>query len=185
MFRLLRPETDDPASAQGSHVRAARLNHRLIIGTLTLIFVAELLLAVMVSPVVGAVMLAFTGLLGVLEHRGERFASADRERAMEAYASQRVLALACDLETGLPNRQSLIDQLTRDIARSERYHEDLTMAVVRIGQFEAIASRGSDVRGEAVAHVAQTLKRVTRTSDYIARIDESRFAVLLVASSEA
>lgn len=185
MLPLLSPDADDLPSEHSQHVQAAGLNHRLIIATLAVIFVAEALLAVKVSPAAGATMLAFTGLLGVLEHRGERFASIDRRRAMEAFASQQVLALASDLETGLPNRQSLIDQLTRDIARSERYNEDLTMAVVRIGQFAAIAARGRDVRNEAIAHVAQTLKRVTRTSDYIARVDESRFAILLVASSEA
>ncbi|MFN0146460.1 MAG: GGDEF domain-containing protein [Dehalococcoidia bacterium] len=185
MLRPSRSELDDSQALPGSDARAATLNRRLIIGTLTLILVAEALVAVLLSPVAGAIMFAFTGLLGVLEHRGERFAAGARARTMEAYASQKVHALASDMETGLPNRQALLDQLTRDIARAERYREDLTMAVIEIGQFDAVQARGRDVRNEAIAHVAQTLKRVTRTSDYIARIDERRFAVLLIASTAA
>lgn len=89
-----------------------------------------------------------------------------------------------DTETGLPNRNQLIDQLAREIARSERYQHDLTLAVVEIERMDDIeAAWGADATMRAVAHVAKTMRRVTRNSDLLSRVDGQRFAVVLMKCS--
>ena len=90
-----------------------------------------------------------------------------------------------DLETRLPSRLQLIEQLVRDIARAQRYSHDLTLAVVEIARFEDFrASWGPETTRSAVLHVAETLRRVTRSSDFVARLDSARFAVLLIQCDE-
>jgi diguanylate cyclase (GGDEF)-like protein len=86
-----------------------------------------------------------------------------------------------DKETHLPNRNQLIDQLTREIARAARYSYDLTLMVVTIDQFDDIRNSWGLARTrDAVVHVAETLGRVTRASDFVARLDDRRFAVVLI-----
>ena len=84
--------------------------------------------------------------------------------------------------------QQKVDQevfyVARDIARCERYSHSLTLAVVRISQFEEMRAWWGDATARiAVAHVAETLKRITRASDFLSRLDESTFAVLLLQCS--
>ena len=185
MRRKLHLFADALRAQPGDHADAARKNHWFVLGTLAIIVLAEIVVAVAYAPGVGLFLLGVTGTLGLLEHRGERFASFDRRRAMERYAEQRTEALRTDTEPGLPNRQLLIEQLTREIARAERYREPVTVAVVRIGQFEQLVGHwGRETTHDAVTHVADTLRRITRQSDFIARLDESRFCVVLVQCSE-
>jgi diguanylate cyclase (GGDEF)-like protein len=90
-------------------------------------------------------------------------------------------ALYVDSETGLPNRNQLIDQLAREIARAERYQHPLTLAVVEIERMDDIeAGWGTDATTRAIAHVAKTMGRVTRASDFLSRVDAGRFAVALI-----
>ena len=90
-------------------------------------------------------------------------------------------ALYVDSETGLPNRNHLLDQLAREIARAERYQQALTLAVVEIERMDDIeAAVGTDAVTRAIAHVTKTMNRVTRTSDFLARVDDHRFAVALI-----
>ncbi len=185
MRRTLKSIGEKLRATPGEHADAARKNHWFVLGTLGVIVLAEVVVAVSYAPGLGMFLLGVTGTLGFLEHRGERFASFDRRRAMERYAEQRTEALRSDTETGLPNRQLLIEQLTREIARAERYHEPVTLAVVRIGQFEQLIGHwGRETTHDAVLHVAETLRRISRQSDFVARLDESRFCVVLVQCSE-
>jgi diguanylate cyclase (GGDEF)-like protein len=86
-----------------------------------------------------------------------------------------------DAETGLPNRNQLIDQLAREIARAERYQFALTLAVVEIERLDDIeAAWGADAVARSIAHVTKTMRRVTRTSDFLSRLDQQRFAVALM-----
>jgi len=91
-----------------------------------------------------------------------------------------------DPETRLPNRPHLIDQLAREIARSRRYNQPLSLALVQITRYEDFrASWGAETTRQAILHVAETIRRVGRTSDFAARIDDGRFAVLLTQCTEA
>jgi diguanylate cyclase (GGDEF)-like protein len=89
-----------------------------------------------------------------------------------------------DRNTGLPTRQQLIDTLARDIARCERYSHALTLAVVRVSQFDELKNSWGEATGRlAIDHVSETLKRITRASDFLCRLDESCFAVVLLQCS--
>ncbi len=160
---------------------AARFNHRLTMAVTGALLAAELGVAVFVSPAAAVFLLAGTGALGFLEHRGQRFAAIDRQRTMEAYAEKRTEALRTDIETGLPNRQLLIEQLSREIARVDRYSHQLTVCVTELDQADELASLwGVGARDGAILHAAETLKRLARTSDFVARLDERHFATILV-----
>jgi len=85
-----------------------------------------------------------------------------------------------DSETHLPTRQHLLETLARDVARAERYSHPLTLAVIRIRQFEEMKTVfGPAAAALAVQHVADSLRRVIRAGDFFARLDEGRFAVVL------
>ncbi|MCZ2108580.1 MAG: GGDEF domain-containing protein [Dehalococcoidia bacterium] len=90
-----------------------------------------------------------------------------------------------DPETRLPNRPHLIDELPREIARSRRYNQPLSLAIIQLTRYPDFrASWGAETTRQAILHVAETIRRVGRASDFAARIDESRFAVLLTQCTE-
>ena len=147
---------------------------------LALLVAGELIVLVRFSPPLGAVLLATTAALWGLVGRSRALETARRQREVEAAAEGHSEAFFRDDQTGLPNRQHLIDQLTRDIARSHRYSQDLTLVVIEVARMpDLVAAWGSDVGERAVMHVAETLGRVTRNSDFLARVDDERFAVVL------
>lgn len=167
-----------------SQEEAARFNRRLTLAVLGVLVLAEIAVALFAAPAVGVILLAGTGALGYLEHRGERYAVVNRARAMESFADERTEALRTDAATGLPNREMLIGELVREIARVDRYAEQLTVVVITIDRADELASLwGDETRSAAVAHVGQMLRRLSRASDFIARLDETRFASLLVRCS--
>lgn len=137
-----------------------------------------------VLPVVGAGLTLSTVALGALIKRSNMAADRDREAAIEASIHEQAESFFIDRFTDLPNRQHLLDQLGREIARAGRYSYDLTLAMVDLNRVpELQATWGVSIADKAVLHVANTLKRITRTSDFVARIDEERFAVVLLKCS--
>jgi diguanylate cyclase (GGDEF)-like protein len=166
------------------NAEAARFNYRLTLGVTGALLAAEVGVAIMAAPAAGVFLLAGTGALGFLEHRGQRFAAIDRAAAMEAYAREQTEALRTDPGTGLPNRQLLIEQLSREIARVDRYDHRLTLCVTELEQADELANLwGEATREAAVLHVAETLKRIARASDFVARLDARHFATILVQCS--
>ncbi len=160
---------------------AARFNHRVTMGVTGALLLVEVGVAAFVSPAAGVLLLAGTGALGFLEHRSQRFATVVRERTMEAQAEKQAEALRTDVETGLPNRQLLIEQLSREIARVDRYNHQLTLCITELDQAEHLASLwGVSARDAAILHAGETLKRLARTSDFVARLDDHHFATVLV-----
>lgn len=148
-----------------------------------ILLAAELIVAVRFSATTGFIMFVATAGLAGLACRGlAPLASAARGLEGDDEYAER---LAIDKDTRLPNRNQLIDQLTRDIARSARYSQELTIAVVRISQYRQVrAAWGPDAGRQAALHVAESLRRAARASDFVARVDEQCFAVLLVQCNE-
>jgi diguanylate cyclase (GGDEF)-like protein len=75
--------------------------------------------------------------------------------------------------------------LVTEVSRSIRYSRALTVVVVEV---EGVAELG-DTWGIEIAHrslheLAQCLLRLTRTSDYCARIGPTRFGVILTETDE-
>jgi diguanylate cyclase (GGDEF)-like protein len=146
--------------------------------------VSVVIVFVSFSRVVGASLALSTTGLGIVFRQQLR----DRVRVAEsrAAAGQDQIDASHDPETRLANRVHLIEQLARDIARAQRYSQALTLAVVELSRFEDFrASWGAETSRAAVLHVAETLRRVARSSDFVARLDRARFAVVLSACDEA
>jgi diguanylate cyclase (GGDEF)-like protein len=153
---------------------------RLALSLAAILLAAEAVVAIRYSGNVGMLMIISTAGLGAFLHRGLQSIGDSASESDDA-----LLAFLFDAETRLPTRQHLIDTLARDIARSQRYSQPLTLAVVTISQFDELrAAWGAGTASQAVRHVADTLRRVTRASDFLSRIDADRFAVILLQCSE-
>ena len=144
-----------------------------------ILLAAEGAVALRYSGGIGLVMMAATAGLGAFVYGG---IEALRPRSQSSGETSDGGLI--DGRTGLPTRQQLLDTLARDIARCERYSHALTLSVVRISQFEEMkASWGNATANLAIDHVAATLKRITRASDFLCRLDEATFAVVLLQCS--
>jgi len=142
-----------------------------------LLLAGELVVAFRFSGTVGALLIVSTAGLAAFVYRGLEALATASVQAEDPDAHRHLI----DPETRLPNRQQLIDTLARDIARAERYRHPITLAIVRIAQYDEIRTAwGIGTARQAVEHVAETLARITRASDFLARLDETRFAVILL-----
>lgn len=129
------------------------------------------------SPLLGSVLILATLALAFTIARAHRTAQAPPLAAAEPSFLETL--------SGLPNRDHLIDQLAREMARSQRYHHALTIATIAITQIEELRTAwGEETPRRAIVHVAETLGRVTRASDYLASLGEGRFVTLLIECSE-
>ena len=129
----------------------------------------------------GTALMLCTAALAFAVVRSQQLTSVARRRDTQAQLEKSHEAFYRDEETGLPNRQNLIETLGRDISRSVRRGEDLTLAVVQVSRLDDLrAAWGTDVGPRVVSHVASTLLRIARNSDFLARIDDDRFACILV-----
>jgi diguanylate cyclase (GGDEF)-like protein len=158
--------------------RRTAITKRAVVTLATVLLIAEAAVSLRFSGTIGLLMMVSTAGLGAFVFRGLQALSPNATQDGDgAYA-------LFDSETGLPTRQQLIDTLARDIARSQRYAHSLTLAVIRIGQYEEVRSSwGPGTARDAVEHVAEALQRITRASDFLCRLDESGFAVILMQCS--
>lgn len=172
----LRVRTADAVAA-----RLLATPRRLASCLLALLVVGELIVVVRYAPLLGGVLIGSTAGLGLLARRlaqdtAECAANAARDQLRTASEG-----FLIDADTRLPNRQHLIDHLTREIARSQRYSHDMTLTMVEISRLRELQTAwGTETASKAIHHVAETLRRVTRTSDFVARVGEDRFVVVLM-----
>lgn len=159
--------------------RRFEIMRRAVVTLALVLLLGESAVAIRYSGAMGLLMMASTAGLSAFVYQGlQALSPVNRDRMSRSEEP------AVDSATGLPTRAQLIDTLARDIARSERYSHSLTLAVVRITQFEEMrASWGAGTARLAIDHVVETLARITRASDFVSRLDESTFAVILLQCS--
>ena len=100
------------------------------------------------------------------------------ERA-RLHASLEQLA-ARDALTGLVNRRVFEETLVREIARSKRTREPLSLVVVDVDHFKRVNDEhGHHVGDEVLRHVGEALGGSVRASDLVARFGGEEFVALL------
>jgi len=82
--------------------------------------------------------------------------------------------------TGLRNRRSFLSILRRCVVHAVDKHENMALLVVDIDGFAQInGAYGYEIGDEVLVHLKDQLKRVARVVDYVARIGDNRFALIL------
>lgn len=91
---------------------------------------------------------------------------------------------AVDAETGLVCPPHLATLLQREIARSQRYGDRLALVVFDVCATCELAGDELDDRPSPAKYVADCLSESARGSDFVARIDETRFLAVLTDADE-
>ncbi|MGN6112818.1 MAG: putative bifunctional diguanylate cyclase/phosphodiesterase [Luteimonas sp.] len=82
--------------------------------------------------------------------------------------------------TGLQNRRSFLSSLRPQVVFSNESRSPLALLVVDIDGFARLnAAHGYDFGDQALKYVAQHLRSIARPQDYVGRIGDNRFALLL------
>lgn len=101
---------------------------------------------------------------------------------IQGYASVLQEAKGTDAETGLLTRTNLYNKLLQELARCERYGNNLSVASVRITtpDKQSMNTNGSDLAGA----IGNQLAEIVRNVDYAARWSENEFLVVLPETKE-
>jgi diguanylate cyclase (GGDEF)-like protein len=115
--------------------------------------------------------------LGDLELLAERVAPAIGNA--RRYGEARQLA-DTDALTGLHNRRTFHETLSREVARAQRYGRTLALIVLDLDDFKIVNDTHGHLAGDAVlTEVGERLRSVARTADIACRIGGEEFAVIL------
>ncbi len=85
-----------------------------------------------------------------------------------------------DRLTKLPNRQKLFDNLNNEIKRANRSGAPLSFLLVDMSNyFKFKKDKGDEQLDKALLHVSRILKHATRDIDFVGRITESEFGIIM------
>lgn len=86
-----------------------------------------------------------------------------------------------DAITGLPDEQYFWLRLREEYARTRRYGESFSVAVLDVNSLSSVNRSYGEAAGDAVlAHVARVLDSAERGSDVAVRLSDDEFALLLL-----
>jgi diguanylate cyclase (GGDEF)-like protein len=90
-----------------------------------------------------------------------------------------------DSLTGLEGPEFWRNMVISEVARATRYKRPMTVVILDVdGMAEVLAIWGPEVAHHTLRETAQCLRRMTRSSDQLARIGPSRFGILLTETDE-
>lgn len=113
----------------------------------------------------------------------EKLIDALRERA-EAFDAQRLLAGSDEL-TGIANRRSFNEVLSREVSRCRRSGRPLSLLLLDVDGLKCINDKHGHLAGdEAIVAVSRACTASLRGSDVVARLGGDEFAVVLPETSE-
>jgi len=85
-----------------------------------------------------------------------------------------------DPQTGLPNRARFVQRVEEELARSHRYEEHFSVAILRFDLFREFVNEYGDEAGHGVLKLfARALAASLRETDMVARISPNEFGLLL------
>ncbi len=85
-----------------------------------------------------------------------------------------------DPVTGVLNRRQFLDDGAKEMKRARRYKRDLSVLLMTIDRFEALNSEhGSAFGDEAIRVAVMACQNSIRDSDYLGRLADIEFAILL------
>lgn len=91
-----------------------------------------------------------------------------------------------DYLTGTLNRRGMDEALEREFSRADRHETDLSIAMMDIDHFKKINDKlGHSTGDEALAHFADVIKTVKRTTDVLARYGGEEFIVILPNTAQS
>ena len=86
-----------------------------------------------------------------------------------------------DAVTGLPHRAAFLEHLEREWHSSHREITESYVVAVRLDGLDVVRKRGGQAVGDlALRTAAELLGSINRRSDIVARVDDDRFAAILV-----
>jgi diguanylate cyclase (GGDEF)-like protein len=94
-------------------------------------------------------------------------------------------ASAVDVSTGLITASGWGRVLTDEDARVRRYRRPATVVMIELDGLDRLKSRLGESAGDRlIPAVADTVRRLAREADHVARLGQSRFGVLLPETDE-
>lgn len=82
---------------------------------------------------------------------------------------------------GLPNRNYLLAELRREMPRARGDRSPFTLLLLTLDDLEGVRDRrGDDFVERTLDQMVETLRRMTRNSDFLAHLGDGRFCVMLV-----
>lgn len=88
--------------------------------------------------------------------------------------------------TRLSNRRAFEMELRKELSRAQRNNKPLTLLVMEVDNFSDISDNYGHLSGDfALKAIGQHISGMLRSTDYLARITGSRFALLLPGCAEA
>lgn len=111
-----------------------------------------------------------------MEIRSVGFDISPRKRLEDELRQMTVI----DPITGVLNRQRFLDDGTRELKRARRYGRELSVLLMTIDRFDALNSEhGTAFSDEAVKVAVTACQDAIRESDYLGRLADVEFALLL------
>lgn len=87
--------------------------------------------------------------------------------------------------TGLPDATAFSRLVAEEDARLARYHHPATVVIFELDGLERLVDRlGTDAGDRVVPAVADSIRRLARSADHVARLGPGRFAALLPETDE-
>lgn len=110
----------------------------------------------------------------------------EMERSLRAANAENLRLSITDALTGVFNRRYLMDQLTRELERAQRYQHPLSLLLCDVDHFKRINDTyGHQVGDEVLIGFARALQCELRDTDWVARYGGEEFVVVLPETSLA